>query len=117
MAKLVLGLGAPHTPHFPSVSKEQGDASRVTVLFNKLHAEFEAAKPDLVIVFTSDHFVGFFYDNMPTFCVGAFDEARGPRELSRSTPPYEVTGHPKFALSLFEYGLECGFDLASAEEL
>lgn len=117
MAQVVLGLGAPHTPHFPTVSKEHGDASRVTVLFRRLREELEAAKPDLVIVYTSDHFVGFFFDNMPTFCVGAFDAAEGPRELSRSTPHYRITGHPPFASALFEYGLECGFDLACTEEL
>lgn len=117
MAKLVLGLGAPHTPHFPSVSKAQGEASRVTVLFNHLRKELEAASPDLILVFTSDHFVGFFFDNMPTFCVGAFDAADGPLELSRSTPAYHVKGHPQFASALFEYGLDSGFDLASSEEL
>jgi protocatechuate 4,5-dioxygenase beta chain len=117
MARLVLGLGAPHTPHFPTVAMEQGEASRVTVLFNRLREELEAAAPDLILVYTSDHFVSFFFDNMPTFCIGAFDAAEGPRELSRSTPHLRVTGHPPFAAALFEYGLENGFDLASAEEL
>ena len=43
-------------------------------------------------MFTADHFVSFFYDNMPTFCVGAFEHADGPHEISRSMPQYHV-GH------------------------
>jgi protocatechuate 4,5-dioxygenase beta chain len=117
MARLVLGLGAPHTPHFPNVAKAEGDASRVTVLFRRLRQELEAAAPDLILFYTSDHFVGFFFDNMPTFCIGTFDEADGPRELSRSTPPHSIKGHPKFATALLDYGIESGFDLASSEEL
>lgn len=30
MAQVVLGLGAPHTPHFPTVSREHGDAVGAT---------------------------------------------------------------------------------------
>jgi aromatic ring-opening dioxygenase catalytic subunit (LigB family) len=117
MAKLVQAIGVPHTPHFPGVAKAQGDKSMVTVLFEKVRRELEAAKPDLIIMFTSDHFVGFFYDNMPTFCVANFDKAFGPQEISRSMPLYHFKGHAEFASALLEYGINEGFDLSSSAEL
>lgn len=117
MAQVVLALGCPHTPYFPNVSKEQGEASRVTVLFERLRRDLEAARPDLLLVYTSDHFVGFFFDNMPTFCIGTFEDAEGPQEISRSTPHYRIKGAPQFATRLLKHGIDAGFDLASTEEL
>lgn len=117
MAQIVFGAGVPHTPNFPSIAKEKSDASRVTVLFERVREALEAAAPDLVVVFTSDHFVGFFFDNMPAFCVGAFEKADGPHELSRTMPWYQVKGHAEFASSLLSYGIERRFDLSSSEEL
>lgn len=67
MAELVMGVGAPHTPFFPGIAKAQGTAARVTVLFDQVRRELEAAEPDLILMFTADHFVSFFFNNMPTF--------------------------------------------------
>jgi protocatechuate 4,5-dioxygenase beta chain len=117
MAQLVLAMGVPHTPHFPAIAKDQGDKSRITVLFDKARRELEAAKPDIILAFTSDHFVGFFYDNMPTFCVGTFEKGFGPQELSRTMPVYHIDGHARFASALLEYGINEGFDLSSSADL
>lgn len=117
MARVVVAAGVPHTPNFPAVVEEQGAASRVTQLFERVRSDLAAAKPDLILCFTSDHFVGFFFDNMPTFAVGTFESADGPYELSRRMPWYEVKGSPTFASGLLEYGIRAGFDLASTEEL
>jgi protocatechuate 4,5-dioxygenase beta chain len=86
-------------------------------LFKRLRAEFERAAPDLIVMFTTDHFISFFLDNMPTFCVGTFENADGPHELSRSMPFYRVSGEPNFAHGLVDYGLDNGFDLASSESM
>jgi aromatic ring-opening dioxygenase catalytic subunit (LigB family) len=117
MAKLVMGIGAPHTPFFPGIAKAQGATSRIAVLFDSVRRELDAAAPDLILMFTTDHFVSFFFDNMPTFCIGAFKSADGPHELSRTMPQYVVQGHPEFAQALVKYGIERGFDLACSEEM
>lgn len=117
MAQIVFAAGVPHTPMFPSIVAEQGPSSHIGRLFGRLRTELEAAKPDLLLVFTSDHFVGFFFNNMPTFCVGTFAAAEGPHEISHTMPWYEITGHPQFASGLLAYGIEHGFDFASSEEL
>ncbi|MDY5839196.1 MAG: hypothetical protein SPJ78_00520 [Corynebacterium camporealensis] len=50
----------------------------------KLNEAFESLKkrakeydPDLVIVFTPDHFNGFFYNLMPPYCIGYAAESMG----------------------------------------
>src|SRR5262249_7756640 len=73
--------------------------------------------PDVILMFMSDHFVSFFLDNMPTFCIGTFQHADGPHELSRSMPFYRITGHPEFATGLVEYGIDSGFDLACSQDM
>jgi protocatechuate 4,5-dioxygenase beta chain len=117
MAKVVLGLGGPHTPFFPNVSKAMGDKSPITVHFRQMREALEAAAPDLILMYTSDHIVHFFFDNFPVFCVGTFAKADGPHELSREMPWCNVKGHANFAKALLEFGIESGFDLASAEEV
>jgi protocatechuate 4,5-dioxygenase beta chain len=116
MAEVALGVGAPHTPFFPAIAKAMGDASRMNTLFKRLHQEVQQAVPDLIVMFTADHFVSFFFDNMPTFCIGAFQHADGPHEISRSMPQYSIKGHPAFARALLNYGVEEGFDLSFSEE-
>jgi protocatechuate 4,5-dioxygenase beta chain len=102
---------------FPEVAERLGSRSSITRNFATLREKLEAARPDLLVIFTSDHFVGFFYDNMPTFCIGAFDEATGPVELSRTMPTYTVKGAPAFAKAMIAHGIENKFDLSWSEDL
>jgi aromatic ring-opening dioxygenase catalytic subunit (LigB family) len=117
MAKVVIGVGVPHTPFFPNIVKTEGESSSTTRLYRRVRQEFSKAAPDLIVMFTADHFINFFLNNMPTFCVGAFAQTDGPHELSRMMPQYRVSGAPGFASALVQYGIENSFDLASAEEL
>jgi aromatic ring-opening dioxygenase catalytic subunit (LigB family) len=117
MAKVVIGLGVPHTPFFPNIVKTEGEASSTTRLYRRVREEFARASPDLAVIFTADHFVSFFLNNMPTFCVGTFARADGPHELSRTMPQYRVSGAPGFASALVKYGIENSFDLARSEEV
>jgi 2,3-dihydroxyphenylpropionate 1,2-dioxygenase len=41
----------------------------------RLSRELDAFSPDLVVVFGPDHFNGFFYDLLPSFCIGAAAES------------------------------------------
>jgi len=62
---------ASHTPLMnrgPASSETQG---RVGTAFAGLAQWVRDYKPDLIIQFAPDHFNAFFYDLMPSFCVGA----------------------------------------------
>jgi protocatechuate 4,5-dioxygenase beta chain len=85
--------------------------------FGRLRQELERVSPDLIVMFTTDHFISFFLDNMPMFCVGTFAEANGPHELSRMMPFYRISGKPDFAEGLVRYGIEQGFDLATSQDM
>ena len=77
----------------------------------------EEAAPDIIIEVDSDHFVNFFYNNVPAFCVGLAEEAEGPQEVWCPMPRYVVRGHVPMAKALLAYGLRSNFDLAAAEEI
>lgn len=118
MAELVLGVGVPHTPYFPRLVEEGGKSgSRIASLFSHVAKRLEASAPDVVVVLDSDHFVNFFFNNLPAFCVGLADEAEGPYETSRQMPWCKVPMHQTIAKGLLQHGLDSGFDLAAAEEL
>ncbi len=117
MAQIVFGAGMPHTPYFPKQVEREGAESRTGTFFERVGKGLEDARPDLVLMFTSDHFVNFFFDKMPAFCVSTADEADGPHELSREMPWYTVKMDGRFGKALLDYGLNAGFDLAAAEEL
>jgi hypothetical protein len=48
----------------------------------------EKAEPDVIIEVDSDHFVNFFYNNLPSFCIGMAEEAHGPQEIWCPMPRY-----------------------------
>lgn len=63
---------ASHSPLMLMGMKEtQGDAqARFNATMKCVADELESFSPDLVLTFGPDHFNGFFYDLMPSFCVG-----------------------------------------------
>ena len=118
MAELVLGVGVPHTPYFPRMVEQGGrSGSRIGSLFHEAAQRLEAAAPDVLLVLDSDHLVNFFFNNLPTFCIGLADEAEGPYETSRQMPWYKVKISQELGTGLLQHGLNSGFDFAGAEEL
>ena len=83
----------------------------------QVREQVEKAEPDLIIEVDSDHFVNFFYNNLPSFCVGMAEEAQGPQETWCPMPRYTVRGHVTLAKSLLCYDMNTKFDLATAHEL
>ncbi|MHA2787687.1 3-carboxyethylcatechol 2,3-dioxygenase [Corynebacterium sp. S7] len=85
-----------------------------------LNEAFETAKkkvaefdPELVIVFTPDHFNGFFYDLMPPFCVGYSAESMGDYKSTAGplNVPEELSGE------LAQFIIDRGVDVAISREM
>lgn len=74
----LLGINEPK----PEVNEALQDA------FAKARKAAEEYDPDLVIVFTPDHFNGFFYTLMPPFCVGLQAESMG--DYLTTPGPFDV---------------------------
>jgi len=117
MAKLVLAAGVPHPPRLVREIADAPGQLRAESLMKQVRTYFEKAAPDVIIEVDSDHFVNFFYNNVPAFCVGAAQESEGPQEIWCPMPKYVVQGHVPMAKSLLSFGLKSNFDLAVAEEL
>jgi 2,3-dihydroxyphenylpropionate 1,2-dioxygenase len=62
---------ASHTPLLYRGPACNETEQRVRTAFERLGAFVKEFAPDYVIQFAPDHFNGFFYDLMPSFCVGA----------------------------------------------
>ena len=58
-------------------------------LYAEMAKHIEAVAPDVLIIFTDDHFNTFFLDNFPTFAIGIADATAGPNDQT-PMPHYKV---------------------------
>src|SRR5260221_13831951 len=81
---------------------------RVRTAFERLGAFVKEFEPDYIIQFAPDHFNGFFYDLMPSFCVGAGAVSLG--DWGRGPGPLDVP--EQTALQLVDHERAGDFDVA-----
>ena len=76
-----------------------------------------AARPDVIVYPTTDHFSNFFSNNLPAFCIGRAESYFGPREDFKDVPKTNVPGDASLAQEMLEMYFDNGFDPASSMEL
>src|SRR5439155_7008050 len=74
---------------------------RGEALMKQVRRYVDETEPELIIEVDSDHFVNFFYNNLPSFCIGMAEEAQGPQETWCPMPRYTVREHVPLAKTLF----------------
>jgi catalytic LigB subunit of aromatic ring-opening dioxygenase len=116
MAELVGTFGTPHTPLFPLQVAQQGAGSETGQLFAAVRAHLDAVRPDVLVVFDSDHLNTFFLDNLPTFAVGCADSTSGPNDQTPGLPAYQVPVDAPLGTTIYRSGIHHGFDLSLAQE-
>jgi aromatic ring-opening dioxygenase catalytic subunit (LigB family) len=116
MGQIVAGFGVPHTPMFPAQVKRDGPDCETAQLYRTVQEHLDAVKPDVLVVFDSDHLNTFFYNNLPTFSVGVAPETIGPNDFNTDVPRTSVQVNEALGHHLREFGLSHDFDLASTEE-
>lgn len=99
----LIGLNDP-APDIVNEVYEQLDAAKAFV---------EAFDPELVVVFGPDHYNGFLYDVMPSFCVGAAAASVGDYGLPSG--PLEVDRAAAYAIT--RHALDSGVDVALSEAM
>ena len=62
MAQIVGGFGVPHTPIFPHFVKRDGPDCEIAKLFGAQKNELAATRPDVIVMFDTDHLNTFFLD-------------------------------------------------------
>ena len=92
--------------------------TRLTAAFRELGRRIDAARLDTLIVVSPDHWVNFFIDNLPAFCLGVGAEHGGPPEpFLKDFPHKTVAGDPDFAGHLYRTALAEDFDPAASHRL
>lgn len=120
MAELVGVYAASHAPllvrAFDAASKEAGAASLAA--YREIGRRMAAARPDILVVVSPDHWVNFFINNLPSICVAAGDEHVGPPEPWMKGFPYRtLRGHPAFANHLLQTAFEHDFEPSTSHRL
>lgn len=97
-----------HTPLLDFASPPPEIEASARAAFAQLAQKVKAYDPTLIISFGPDHFNGFFYDLMPSFCVGVRATAAGDWNYG----PASLNVPEEKALGLIEYCLEHDIDLS-----
>ena len=115
MATIAAGIGVPHTPVFPSVVARKGPDCEEAQLYREVETHLDAANPDVLLIFSNDHFNTFFYDNFPLFAVGMAAETSGPNDET-PMPAYNAPVHEGLARHLRAHAITGNFDIAEVQE-
>lgn len=116
MARIVAGLGLPHSPGYPALVAREGPASETAQLYQEVAKRLDAAQPDLMVVFDSDHLNTFSLTPLPTLCIGVTNQSAGPNDGTPAVPQYTVPVAEDAATDMLRFGLEAGFDFATTYE-
>ena len=116
MAEIVGALGVPHTPFFPALVEREGPQCETARFFASVTQDLAAMRPDLIVMYDTDHLNTFFFDNLPIFALGVTEAFKGPNDEPRSVPIYTVKSRPDVAAHLRRMCLAAGFDLALTQD-
>ncbi len=113
MAELVGIYAASHGPMIVRSWDALPAACRdtLTSAFAELGRRIQAARPDVLIVISPDHWVNFFLDNLPSVCIGVGEMHGGPPEPWLSAFPHrQMKGHAPLAQHVLERAFADGFE-------
>jgi len=120
MASLV---GACAASHGPLLVREwealpQDQKQRLKNAFERLGQRIAAARPDVLVVVSPDHWSNFFLDNVPAVCIGVGESNEGPPEpWMKAFPHREIRGHPALALHLVREMMKQGLEPSVSHRL
>ena len=86
----IAALCASHTPLKEYISPGIDIEREVAACFSEVGKWLADFAPELVVVLGPDHFNGFFYQLMPSFCVGAAAQGVGDWKTSRDPFPIDA---------------------------
>jgi 2,3-dihydroxyphenylpropionate 1,2-dioxygenase len=102
-----------HSPLIGLHDPEPAVRAEVDEALGAARAFVEAFDPDLVVVFAPDHYNGFLYDVMPSFCIGAAAFSVGDYGL----PAGPLTVDRDAAHAIAGTVLAAGVDVAISEDM
>jgi aromatic ring-opening dioxygenase catalytic subunit (LigB family) len=106
MAELVGIFAASHGPMIAREWERLAPDVRAQIEagFDDIGARLKAVKADVLVIVSPDHWVNFFLNNMPAFCIGIGEEHDGPPEpFLKPRFKHEVLpGHPGLARHILD---------------
>lgn len=121
MAEVVAGIAASHVPfmamHPQFELAEEEQRNRVVAGMNEARNIMAQARPDAIVIFSTDHFDRCFYDNLPPFLVGVGEHAEGPIAEWMQLPKVKLKIATELAQFIVSEGLDNGVDFALSQEL
>jgi aromatic ring-opening dioxygenase catalytic subunit (LigB family) len=95
-----------------------GQKQRMADGFRELGRRIAAARIDVLIAVSPDHWSNFFLDNVPTICIGVGEVNDGPPEpWMKAFPHREMPGHAGLGMHIVETALEQGFEPSFSHRL
>ncbi len=117
MGEIVAAIVCSHAPGITAFPAPEEQKAAVHGGFAQAREVLAAARPDVILAVSCEHFVNFFLDNFPAYCIGLGPTHWGPIEDNLNIPKGDVTGHPEFARAVLETAYAGGVEPAFAERL
>ena len=116
---MVFACSVSHTPGIRAWADapEPGQKERLYACFEELRERMEAAKPDSILIISSEHFANFFLDCMPAFTMGQAETYFGPVEPWVKIEQGLSTGDPELSERLLNACYAEGIELNYAHEM
>src|ERR1700740_1479562 len=112
MAKLAGIYAASHGPmivrNWATLSPHWKES--LTAAFSELGRRIKAARPDVLIEISPDHWVNFFINNLPSVCIGVGAEHAGPPEPFLKDFHRTLPGHAGLANHILKTALVNDFE-------
>ena len=102
-----------HSPLMGFTEPAPQTRKRVDTALDGARAFIADFGPELVVLFGPDHYNGFFYDMMPSFCIGAAAESIGDYDTSAGTLPVDHDA----ALTFVRTALDAEIDVTLSERM
>src|SRR6266581_4422694 len=102
MARIVAAMAMTHSPGLTGWFTRAPEAHQQLALgaTAEMRRRLEAARPDVLVMFTNDHLLNWPINNIPEYAVGIGDEHTGPADWFDEwlgMEKYRVPGHPALA--------------------
>ena len=116
MARIVAGIGVPHTPTFPSTVAVDDATNETSRYFQQLADQLGAVRADVLLMFDSDHLNTFFLDNMPQLSIGVAASTSGPNDATPGLAAVNLAVPEPLAAYVRDSCIEADFDVALTQD-
>ena len=116
---IVFAAGVSHAPGVTAWTEEAPVDQKETIYaaYAQVAKDLAASGAESVVIFSSEHWTNFFFENMPSFCVGRAEHYDGPVEPWLRVPQMRVPGDPALAREILDALYAEGIDPSYSDEL